>query len=253
MDKYLKTKDQKDFPATFRKQAREQVDFLPDSSFTSIDTTKLIFQSKNSQTLCEYHRKGKATSYRADTVLQLHGTGFAGRSVKESENVRPAEAGHLHCGCSIQEVALEFFLWKTTRAQSSNPNLANRTFEMEELQKLKPSTRAFWNKLLRDYTGLQTEDFISSDYGSTTYATRIALIQLHAQIERLRALKAPVVVQVVFPDADNRDIPGDLILYADESGMFVTAKQLEQYWNDLKVNRKVSPLPFSATPSREEY
>ena len=107
---------------------------------------------------------------------------------------------------------------------------------MEHLGKSKPSTRSFWNKSFRDYTGLQTEDLLCPDYGTSEYAIRIALTQLHTQVERLKLLRAPLVVQVVFPDTE-----GDgFIQYGIETGM----KQAEEYWGELKSNRQVYPLPF---------
>jgi hypothetical protein len=143
---------------------------------------------------------------------------------------------------------MEFFLWKTTRAFSSNPALAGRSYAMEELSKLKPSTRAFWNKSFCDYTGLQTEDLVCPDYGTLQYAIRIALIQLYTQIERLKMLRAPLVVDVVFPDLNN--IPQELTEYGMESGLFLLSQELEAYWGELKTKRLVSPLPF-ITPTRK--
>lgn len=107
---------------------------------------------------------------------------------------------------------------------------------MGQLWKLKPSTRSFWNKSFRDYTGLQTEDLLCPDYGTSEYAIRIALTQLHTQVERLKLLKAPMVVQVIFPDTQRVDFNQ----YGIETGM----KQAEEYWGELKSNRQVYPLPF---------
>ena len=249
MEIYLKTNDRKDFRPTFRKKAREDVTFLPDASFTSFYVTKLVFESIHQQTLCEYHRKGK-DNFRADTIVELFGVGFKGESVNDAKKLSKTQEGHLHCGCPIDEVAMEFFLWKTTRAFSSNPKLAGKLYTMEALAKLKPSTRAFWNKSIRDYTGLQTSDLLSPDYGSDRYAMRIAILQLHTQIQRLRLLKAPVVVQVIFPD-ETDCLPREIFQYGIETGAFVMAKELEQYWSELNAKRQVVPLPF-ITPTRKQ-
>jgi hypothetical protein len=122
---------------------------------------------------------------------------------------------------------------------------------MEELSKLKPSTRAFWNKSIRDYTGLQTEDLLSPDYGSDMYTMRIALIQLHTQVQRLKALKAPVVIQAMFPDAETGNIPEDILQYGVETGLLTMSKELEQYWNELMARCQVFPLPLIPTTSRD--
>lgn len=122
---------------------------------------------------------------------------------------------------------------------------------MEDLSKLKPSTRSFWNKSIRDYTGLQTEDLLSVDYGSDTYAIRVALIQLHTQIERLRALRAPVVLQPVFPDIANGNLTEDVRQYGIEMEWIVTPKELELYWNELQANRQVFPLPMILSTRRD--
>lgn len=212
-----------------------------------MDVTKLVFESSQSQSLCEYHRKGKSNTFKADSAIELFGMGFKGQSVGDSSKLTVPLDGHLHCGCPIREVAMEYFLWKTTRAFSSNPRLAGRTYAMEELSKLKPSTRTFWNKSIWDYTGLQTEDLLSGDYGSDMFAIRIAIIQLHTQIERLRALRAPLMVQVVFPDLLTNNLPEHLAQYSMD--MIATTKQLEDFWGNLK-RRRVSPLPF-ITPTRK--
>ncbi|SRR5258705_2127861 len=246
LEMYLKSnpEDPKLFRFKFRKQVREQVDFFPEASFTSVDVSKLVFKSSQQQALCEYHRKGKGSTFKADTAIELFGMGFKGESVGDSKQVAEAPEGHLHCGCPTREVALELFLWKTTRAFSSNPKLLGRSYTMEELSKLKPSTRTFWNKSIRDYTGLQVEDFLSPDYGSDAYAMRIALTQLHTQVERLKALRAPVAVELIFPDADDGNYSGNMLQYGMEMGFFVTSKQLEHYWDELKAKRKVFPLPL---------
>ena len=209
-----------------------------------MDVTKLLFESSQKQSLCEYHRKGKGTTFKANTAIELFGMGFKGGSVSDSSQVTEAQEGHLHCGCPLHEVALEFFLWKTTRAFSSNPRLAGTSYAMEELSKLKPSTRTFWNKSIRDYTGLQTEDLLSSDYGSDEFAIRIALLQLHTQMERLRDLKVPVIVEVMFPDAGNGNTSDIVLQYGLEAEFFLTSKHLERYWGELKAKRQVFPLPM---------
>jgi len=147
-------------------------------------------------------------------------------------------------------VALEYYLWKTTRAFSTNPELAGVSYAMEPLSKFKPSSRSFWNKTLRDYTGLQVEDFIRPDYGTSGFAMRIALAQLHTQAERLKLLGAPVFIQMVFPDMDRDDFPQEIIQYGAETGFFTMSKQLEEYWGELKANRQVYPLPF-INPTRK--
>lgn len=234
LDNFLQTKDSKQLSYTYRRKAREDVNFFPDVSFTSVEVTKLIFETDRLQTLCEYHRKGKH-NFNPDTATVLHGQGFKGQSVDKASKVEPPHEDHLHCGCPIHEVAMEFFFWKTTRAFSSNPNLSG-SYAMEQLWKFKPSTRSFWNKSFRDYTGLQTEDLVCPDYGTSEYAIRIALTQLHTQVERLKLLRAPIVVQVIFPDTE-RDVFNQ---HGIETGM----KQAEEYWGELKSNHQVYPLPF---------
>ena len=251
LEKYLKTNDPKLFRYKFRKQAREQVNFFPDASFTSTAVTKLVFESSQSQSLCEYHQKGKSHTFKADSVIELFGMGFKGEGVGDSSKVSDPKEGHLHCGCPIREVAMEFFLWKTIRAFSRNPALAGKSYTMGDLSKLKPSTRSFWNKSIQDYTGLDTEDLLSCDYGSEIYAIRIALIQLHTQIERLKALRAPLVIQVIFPEVATDNIPEQIRQYGIETGVLLVAQELEKYWCELKAKRQVPPLPF-VSPTRHD-
>jgi hypothetical protein len=216
---------------------------LPEASFTSVDLSKTIFESKGSKLfLCEYHRKGKDTTYKNDTIVEFFGTGFKG--IDSDSDKTPPRVGHLHCGCAIDEVILEFFLWKTSRARSSNLAI-DKDFAMAGLEKLKPSTRSFWNKSIRDYTGLRTEVFISPDYGSPIYASRLAMIQLHTQIERLKALRAPLMVQLAFPTPEaDKDIPEDLRMYGQETGVYVTGEDMAAEWAKIHGSHPVAPLPF---------
>ena len=239
----MQTGDIKNIKFAIRRKARENVNYFPESGFTSADLSKCLFQSKNSQTLCEYHRKSKDTAYKSDTLIEFHGMGFRGESVKNAPDVRDPRPNHLHCGCPIDEVVLEYFLWKTTRVRSSNPAVGT-DFARSGLERLKPSTRAFWNKSIRDFTGLTTEDFLSKNYGSPLYSCRLAMIQLHTQVQRLKALHAPIMVEVSFPPPDISQIPANLIDYGRESGVFVTGEELAEEWKNICANHRVMPLPL---------
>jgi len=198
LTKWIQDRDDSGFWFTYRKLVREDVKFLPPAGVISLDLIPAIFASKkNKQIMCEHHRKSKDTAFKRDSAFELVGQIAMKLSADGKEEAFP---GHMHCGCPVAEVALEFFLYKTCRAFSSNPANAGRVYQMTDLHMLKPSTRVFWNQSLRDYTGLCTEDFFAVDYGEPTYATRIALQQLHTQIERLKILGVPIEVGLTFKD-----------------------------------------------------
>ena len=240
---YIRTGDIKHIHYKFRREARENVNYFPESSYTSVDFTREVLRSRNNQTLCEYHRKsiGKGT-FKNDTIIEFHGMGFQGASAKKSADVLPPRPNHLNCGCPLEEVALEYFFWKTIRVRSSNPAVVT-DFARSGLDKLKPSVRAFWNKSIRDYTGLNTNDFLSPNYGSPLYSARIALIQLHTQIQRLKALRAPIMVEVAFPPADISHIPASVGSFGYDEGVYITGEGLAEIWNQISSTRRVSPLP----------
>ena len=73
-------KDSKQFSYTYRRKVCEDVNFFPDVSFTSVEVTKLVFETDRLQMLCEYHRKGKH-DLNPDTTIVLHGQGFKGQLV----------------------------------------------------------------------------------------------------------------------------------------------------------------------------
>lgn len=211
-----------------------------------METISTIFESKRSkQVVCEYHRKGKETTCKADNAFELVGMGFKASiaNVSSGDVQPPAMAGHLHCGCPASEVALEFFLWKTSRGFSSNPMNSANVYRMSDLHMLKPSTRAFWNQSLRDYTGLLNEDFFGLDYGEYSYASRIALKQLHTQIERLRMLGAPVNINLEFTDRISIDPADDVVAYGLEADSLVMASGLEEIWKEMR-KKQVVPLPM---------
>ena len=184
--------------------------------------------------MCEHHRKSKDTAFKRDSAFELVGQIATKLSADGKEEAFP---GHMHCGCPVAEVALEFFLYKTCRAFSSNPANAGRVYQMTDLHMLKPSTRVFWNQSLRDYTGLCTEDFFAVDYGEPTYATRIALQQLHTQIERLKILGVPIEVGLTFKDWMIIDAPDGMIAYGREDGVIMERSTLEELWEKIKEQR----------------
>ena len=229
-----------------------------------MDTIPLVFESRMTKLLtCGYHRSNR--TFKADSVIELTGMGFQGGPDLEGEEGREASAqtegpssgetsvasvvkapllpGHFHCGCPATEVALDFFLWKTSRAFSSNPNLAGKVYRSTRLHSVRPSIRAYWNQSLRDYTGLRTKDFFGLDYGNPSYAMRIALIQLHTQIERLKLLGAPVNIAVEFTDRINLSGSDHLLSYNAESGIIPPASEFEDTWKGV-VERPVDPLPM---------
>jgi len=195
---------------------------LPEASFASVNFSKTIFESKGSKLfLCKYHCKGKNTTYKNDTIVKFVSTGFKGIDLDKTPPI-----GHLHCGGAIDEVILEFFLWKTSHVQSDNLAI-DKDFTIVGLEKLKPSTCSFWNKSIQDYTGLKTEDFISPDYSSPMYASCLAIIQLHTQIKCLKALCAPLIIQLAFPMPEaNKDILEDLRIYSQEMRVYVTGADM---------------------------
>jgi hypothetical protein len=227
-----------------------------------MDTAPLVFESKMTKLLsCEYHRMNK--NFKADTVIELMGMGFKGGEDSAQQDGRadsaqtegpssgetsvtlkpPLLPGHFHCGCPATEVALDFFLWKTSRAFSSNPKLAGKVYRSTGLHFVRPSIRAYWNQSLRDYTGLRTEDFFGFDYGNPSYAMRISLIQLHTQIKRLKLLGAPVNITVDIMDQIDLNGSDHLLSYNAESGIIPTASDLEDTWKDI-VKRQVVSLPM---------
>jgi hypothetical protein len=253
LKEFVRTGDGKGLSYTLRKNVRENVKYLPQAAFFTMESTPIIFEAKGSKrVMCEYHRKGKDTTFKADTLTELHGMAFKGSKsegdlkkgegvLKKNELQAPPLVGHLHCGCPAIEVALEFLLWKTSEAFSSNPMVAGTVYRMTDLHMLKPSVRAFWNQTLRNYTGLHNADFFGVDYGTPIYAIRLALNQLHVQIERLKVLGAPVNVTMDFTDKVNFNVSDEVVQYGLEVGAIMTSAQLEAMWEDI-IKRQVLPL-----------
>jgi hypothetical protein len=204
-----------------------------------MDLVPVLFVSKKNKRIgCEYHRKGKQTSYKSDSVFELQGQ--VGKVVGNEEPL----AGHMHCGCPITEVALELFLWKTSRGFSTNPANAGNVYRMSAgLHMLKPSIRSFWNQSIRDYTGLFTEDFLAPDYGEPSWSARIALIQLHTQLVRLKLLGVPFEFNLKFKDRTLVNVPDVMREYGDQTEEVVMMfSVLEELWKKIE-ERPVGLIP----------
>jgi hypothetical protein len=126
--------------------------------------------------ICRYHQKYRAhkqvDGYKGNYVVK--GVSFT-KTISRKGNVTEPKAGHLHCGCAVDDVLMEFFFWKTWTARSRRPD-----FQVEESLRdevIPARLRTFFIQAFQRATCLTLDDLYSADYGTPQYEARIRLKQ----------------------------------------------------------------------------
>jgi hypothetical protein len=104
----------------------------------------------------------------------VKGIGYMKKISKKNNTVEP-EDGHMHCGCAIEDVLMEFLFWKTWTATSTRSNFRVSEGMRDEL--VPARLRAFINQAFKKMTFLTLEDLYSPEYGSLEYEARLRLKQ----------------------------------------------------------------------------
>jgi hypothetical protein len=107
-----------------------------------------------------------------------------------AKDVTVPPEGHLHCGCNIDVVLLDFFFWKTWTLNG----VVGATMVTESLQGdlFSPRHRAFIAKAFIEATGLTVDDLYSSDIGTFNYGRAMAFRQLEALLRKINNINAIV-------------------------------------------------------------
>ncbi|KDR65233.1 hypothetical protein GALMADRAFT_43504, partial [Galerina marginata CBS 339.88] len=93
--------------------------------------------------------------------------------------------GHMSCGCSIDDVLLEFYFWKVLKIRSSNPNMAGVEEGMKDLM-LSTRARAFFCAAFRNYSRLTFDDLCNAAKSGASHMTQLAKIQIDRLLTEVR-------------------------------------------------------------------
>ncbi|KAJ7075681.1 hypothetical protein B0H15DRAFT_806080 [Mycena belliarum] len=160
-------------PYDHRRLMRFAPDYLPECSYTTRDLALHILRTTTKLNTCPFHSMKASRKKAQDKPDDIVGVPFTPSSIEVN-----ALKGALSCGCNINEVLLDFILYKVGRAKSSNPAiplLANLYKEPVETRHRTYIVQAFTAA-----TGLTVDDIYTNgliEFGSRAYLiTRIAKI-----------------------------------------------------------------------------
>jgi hypothetical protein len=110
------------------------------------------------------------------------------RNVKTAQGAEAAE-GHLHCGCLIDVVLLDFFWWKTWVLHSTRPNLP--VSEGLQGETISPRVRAFFVQAFIEATGMTIDDLYASGIGISGFNRKaMRMFQLRRMLQLVNEMNA---------------------------------------------------------------
>jgi len=96
--------------AMTRRAVREVREFLPECGCISQEFAYGVHYTERKNVVCWFHQARRAQK-ECDNHASWVGVGFSKRIAKSSNSEDPP-AGHMHCGCLIEDVLIEFYFWK---------------------------------------------------------------------------------------------------------------------------------------------
>ena len=151
-----------------------------------------IFLMAHGNYICRYHQKYRHhhqyDGYEGEYVVK--GISFLKTVSKRSNGTNPQE-GHMHCGCAINDVLLEFMFWKTWTAASTRPGFVYVESLKDEI--IPARLRAFITQAFRRTTCLTLDDLYGADYGTPQYEARIRLKQAARMLQIVNKTEEPTL------------------------------------------------------------
>ncbi|KDR65895.1 hypothetical protein GALMADRAFT_217290 [Galerina marginata CBS 339.88] len=166
----------------------EFAEFLPESGYTSKEMALAMHWKPPGYYTCRFHKSpmpDKPTFFDGNGTLG--GVSFRPSGFGLSD--KPMIDDHMQCGCSIEDVLLEFFLFKTRRARSKNPMYRNHLHGMGRTV-ITPRIRAFICQGFRDDTGLTIQDIYDQEPIKEGIQDRLDVlkaIKLLARVQKRRS------------------------------------------------------------------
>ncbi|KDR86184.1 hypothetical protein GALMADRAFT_1326095 [Galerina marginata CBS 339.88] len=165
-------------------------EFLPECSHTSREMALAMHWKTPGYYTCRFHK----SSY-PDKASFIDGNGvLGGVSFRPSGfgmvTDKPMLDDHMQCGCPIEDVLLEFFLFKTRRARSKNPMYKNHLYGMGRTM-VTPRMRVFICQGFRDDSGLEIQDIYNQEFSKNGVENRLdalKAIKLLARVQKRRSV-----------------------------------------------------------------
>lgn len=133
-------------------------DFFVESAYTDEELALAMHTSALGNTSCRYHHYHR-NRRECDSVVGFVGVGFTRKLATDLKTVVKPEPGHMNCGCSIEEVLIEYNCWKLTNLYSTNPALNDHRFNLRDDDNITPLFRAYMVQVMRDTSAMEFSDF----------------------------------------------------------------------------------------------
>lgn len=144
------------FAVKYRRAARVVCGFLPEAGYTSRRVALLVHWTKKGNCICQLHQDHRNFKSN-DSASDFFGVAYEKTLNSKKDDNRTAKPLHMHCGCLIDDVLLEFFFWKTVTARSTHPKLKSLAWNMGKA--FTPTNiRAFWVSQFKTMTNLTLDD-----------------------------------------------------------------------------------------------
>lgn len=159
------------FSPSFRHAVREVRTFLPEAGYTSQKVAMLVHLTSSNNYICRYHQNHRG-HHKSDNLLSFQGVAYQKAIFRKKSDNRPPNKDHMHCGCFINDVLLEFLFWKTVSTQSTHHRQKETVHYMDDI--LTPcNIRAFWVSHFKTTTGLTLDDLYGMDLNMVGYQASV--------------------------------------------------------------------------------
>jgi hypothetical protein len=109
---------------TTRRLARTVQEFVQQAATVSEEVALTMHKTGEGNIICRFHQKCRSDVKHDGLKDNKKGYSIEGVAFKKTLG-GDCQPGHMHCGCAIDDVLLEFIFWKTTSIRSTNPALEN--------------------------------------------------------------------------------------------------------------------------------
>ena len=189
--------------ASTRRLARHVGYALPMAATTSRELAEFMLKTTHTNVRCRYHeiraRNSNSKPIGVDTKAHFYGHAYPEQgSKKGGEELIKAEPGHLDCGCSLDEELLAFFLWKTVRLTSSNPELKGITCPQKRSDLLEPRSRRIQVEAFKMFAGLTIDELYEVEFDTEDLKKsmeRLRLRQVHKFTQELKSMGIDIRVK----------------------------------------------------------
>ena len=198
----MKTGELSDLTPRTRKALVNLDSLMPHESLATKELVIALHTNTKLNTQCCFHKdQTKTKIYDGCATNIVEGVGFKATYNKTKEDgVQPEEPGFMHCGCTIEDMLIDFFLFKTMKAAARAPSLRGWTEGMKA-DGFSPRQRAFVVDIFKFWTQLDADDLysVSLERGAELKELDLRLISIRKLIAYWRE-KTGIPIELKFPE-----------------------------------------------------